>query len=84
MFSSVENWSETWSSTQRIDPLSRSMQSPPDPYLPWRKRRWRTTMSSPEMRNVPSLSPMPSPGAVWPAMVIFELVMRRLDEGTWM
>ena len=41
-------------------------------------------MSSPEMRNVPSLSPMPSPGAVWPAMVILELVTRRFDEGTWM
>jgi hypothetical protein len=39
MFSSVENCSETWSSTQRSEPLSRSMQSPPDPSLPWRNRR---------------------------------------------
>ncbi len=42
---------------------------PPEPPRPWRTRRCCTTRSLPEKRMVPSRSRMPSPGAVWPAMV---------------
>ena len=58
------------------------MQSPPAAFAPYRKRACRMTMSSPEMMNVPSLNPMPSPGAVCPAMVTFELASVVLF--TWM
>ena len=72
MFSSVENWIEIWSRIAFSVPLERLMQSPPADFFPYRKRACRMTISSPEIINVPSLNPMPSPGAVCPAMVTFD------------
>ena len=73
MFSSFENIASQWSKIAFSDPLSRSIESA---LLPSRKRMCRMTMSSPDTQNVPSFSPKPSPGAVCPAMVIFEEVTR--------
>jgi hypothetical protein len=84
MFSSVLNCMEMWSSTAFWHPESKSMQSPPLPFFPCRKRRCRMTTSSLEMRTVPSLSKIPSPGAVWPAMVnLFDVIRVAMPPARW-
>jgi hypothetical protein len=73
MFSSVEKKASQWSKIVLIEPLSRLMQSA---FVPFRKRRCRMMMSSPDTRKLPPFNPTPSPGAVCPAMVIFDAVIR--------
>lgn len=68
-FSSVLNFIPTWSMIVSLTPLLKLRQSPPVPFFPCRMRKWRITTLSPQTSIRPPFREMPSPGAVWPAMV---------------
>jgi hypothetical protein len=80
--SSVDQLADTWSSTMRR-PATTPIASPSTPdSSPSRERMKRTTTSSAAISKGWSRSVMPSPGAVWPAMVSRPFVTRSGDFST--